>query len=249
MILHPLDAVAHRRVDIGSRLATDVRLDEAIALRRCAMYRKVFRGTAIGYPARAMQLDAMAGWMRREGVTVDVASVDELDWAVVAGIHPSHIVMHGLDGVVGLTALDVGVGRVIVDSAEQMAMLRACAAGPQAVLVDVTDACLDRPLLVDRRVQFHGLHYRADGADLTGVAEIIVAMIAEMSGISRKFGGVLSRLSVGDVDLADGEVDPRRLRRVAQTINEVVEEACIRFRYPRPALTVSPNPITLLPVA
>jgi hypothetical protein len=249
MILHPLDAIADHRVDIGSRLATDVRLDEAIALRRCAMYRKAFRGTAIGYPAEAIRLDAMAGWMRRERVTVDVTSVDELDWAVVAGIHPSHIVMHGLDGVVGLTALDVAVGRVIVDSAEQMAMPRACGAGPQAVLVDVTDACLDRPLMVDRRVQFHGLHYRADGADHTGLAEIIVAMIAEMAGISRKFGGVLSRLSVGDVDLTDGEVDPRSLRRVAQTINEVTEDACIRFRYPRPALTVSPSPFTLLPAA
>jgi hypothetical protein len=56
-------------------------------------------------------------------------------------------------------------------------------------------------------------------------------------------------LSVGDVDLTDSEVDPRKLRRVAQTINEVIEDACIRFRYPRPALTVSPSPITLLPAA
>jgi diaminopimelate decarboxylase len=247
MILHPFDAIADRRVDIGSRLATDVRLDEAIALRRCAMYRKAFRGTAIGYPAAAIRLDAIAGWMRREGVTVDAASADELDWAVIAGIHPSHIVMHGLDEAAGLIAL--GVGRVIVESAEQMAMLRSCATGPQAVLVDVTDACLERPLMVDRRVQFHGLHYRAGGADLTGLADIISAMIAEMAGITRKWGGVLSRLSVGGVDLTDGEIDPRSLRRVAQTINEAVEEACIRFRYPRPALTLSPSPITLLPAA
>ncbi|PXX08732.1 hypothetical protein [Mycolicibacterium moriokaense] len=247
MIFHPLEAIADRRVDIGSRLATDVRLDEAIALRRCAMYRNAFRGTAIGYPAEAIRLDAIAGWMRRERVTVDVASADELDWAVIAGIHPSHIVMHGLDEAAGLIAL--GVGRVIVESAEQMAMLRSCATGPQAVLVDVTDACLDRPLMVDRRVQFHGLHYRADGADLTGVADIIVVLIAEMAGITRKFGGVLSRLSVGGVDLTAGEIDPRSLRRVAQMIDEVVEEACIRFRYPRPALTLSPSPVTLLPAA
>jgi diaminopimelate decarboxylase len=114
------------------------------------MYRNAFRGTAIGYPAEAIRFDAIAGWIRREGVTVDVTGADELDWAVVAGIHPSHIVMHGLDDAVGLSALDVGVGRFIVDSAEQMAMLRACATRPQAVLVDVTDACLDRPLMVDR---------------------------------------------------------------------------------------------------
>jgi hypothetical protein len=72
-------------------------------------------------------------------------------------------------------------------------------------------------------------------------------MIAEMAGISRKWGGVLSRLSVGGVDLTESDADPRSLRRVAQTVNEVTEEACIRFRYPRPALTLSPSPITLLP--
>jgi diaminopimelate decarboxylase len=153
--------------------------------------------------------------------------------------------MHGLDEAAGLIAL--GVGRVIVESAEQMAMLRSCATGPQAVLVDVTDACLDRPLMVDRRVTFHGLHYRADGADIAGLADIISSMIAEMAGISRKWGGVLSRMSVGGVDLTDGEIDPRRLRRVAQTINEITEEACIRFRYPRPALTLSPSRTALLP--
>ena len=247
MILHSVNTVAGRSVDVESRLATDGRLNGAIALRRCAMYRKVFRGMAIGYPAAAIRFDPMVGWLRREGVTVDVTSVDELDWAVIAGIHPSHIVMHGLDEAAGLIAL--GVGRVIVDSAEQMAMLRSCATGPQAVLVDVTDACLDRPLMVDRRVTFHGLHYRADGADIAGLAEIISAMIAEMAGISRTWGGVLSRLSVGGVDLTESDADPRSLRRVAQAINEVTEEACIRFRYPRPALTLSPSPITLLPAA
>jgi len=209
------------------------------------MYRDAFRGIAIGYPAEAIRLDAMAGWIRRERVTVDVTSVDELDWAILAGIHPSHIVMHGLDEAAGLIAL--GVGRVIVESAEQMAMVRSCATGPQAVLVDVTDACLDRPLLVDRRVKFHGLHYRADGADIAGLAEIVGSMIAEMAGITRKWGGVLSRLSVGGADLSDCDADPRTLRRAAQTINEVTEDACIRFRYPRPALTLSPSPITLLP--
>jgi hypothetical protein len=103
--------------------------------------------------------------------------------------------------------------------------------------------------MVDRRVKFHGLHYRADGADIAGLAEIIGSMIAEMAGISRKWGGVLSRLSIGGVDLTDGEIDPRSLRRVAQTINEVTQDACSRFRYARPALTLSPSPIALLPAA
>jgi hypothetical protein len=250
MIVRPLEGIADHSVDVGARLVTDVRLDEAIALRRCAMYRTAFRGAAIGYPAEAVRRDVIAGWMRRQGVTVDVASIDELDWAVIAGIRPSQIVMHGFDEASGPIALDYGVGRVIVDSAEQVAILRASATRPQGILLDITDACLDDDrATADRRVWLDGLHYRADGADIAGLSEILSGMIAEMALISRKRAAVLSRLSVGDVDLTDCHGDPRSLRRVAQTIDEVVEEACVRFRYLRPALTVSPRPTTLLPAA
>jgi len=249
MSVRLLGGVADRSVDTGARLVTDVRLDEAIALRRFAMYRNVFRGTAIGYPAEAICFDAIAGWMRRQGVTIDVTGIDQLDWAVIAGIHPSHIVMHGLDEASGPVALDHGVGRVIVDSADRLAALRASATRPQGVLVDVTDAYLDGPVAADRRVEVQGLHYRTGGADIAGLAEIVFGMIAEMTRIWREQAVVLSRVSVSDVDLTECDGDPRILRRAAQTIEEVVEEACIRFRYPRPALTVSPSPTTLLPAA
>ena len=188
-----------------------------------------------------MRCEAIAGWMRRQGVTVDVTGVDELDWAVVAGIRPSHIVMYGFDEGSGAIALDYGVDRVIVDSAEEVAMLRASATRPQGILLDITDACLDDPATVDRRVWLDGLHYRADGADIAGLSEILFGMIAEMALISRKRAAVLSRLSVGDVDLTNCDGDPRSLRRAAGTIDEVVEAACVRFRYPRPALTLRPD--------
>jgi hypothetical protein len=249
MIVRSLAGGADHSVDLGASLATDVRLDEAIALRRCAMYRTAFRGTAVGYPAEGMRLDALAGWMKRQGVTVDVTTVDELDWAVVAGVPRSHIVVHRFDEASGPIALDYGVGRVIVDSAEQAASLCASATRPQGILLDITDACVDDPVTVDRRVWLDGLHYRADGADIAALSEILFGMIAEMAVISRRRAAVLSRLSVADVDLRDCAGDPRTLRRAAQTIDEVVEDACVRFRYLRPALTVSPRPSTLLPAA
>ena len=65
MIVRSIEADSS--VDVGAHLAADVRLEEAIALRRCAMYRNAFRGTAIAYPAKAMRLEAIAGWMRRGG--------------------------------------------------------------------------------------------------------------------------------------------------------------------------------------
>ena len=179
-------------------------------------------GTSIGYPAEAMRCDAIAGWMRRQGVTVDVTGVDDLDWAVVAGIGPSHIVMHGFDEGSGAIALDYGVGRVIVDSAEQVAMLRASATRPQGILLDITDACLDDPATVDRRVWLDGLHYPGRRRRHRPLApEILFGMIAEMALISRNRAAVLPRLSVGDVDLTNCDGDPRSLRRAAGTIDEV----------------------------
>ena len=249
MTVHWIEGVADHSVDTGAHLATDVRLDEAVALRRCAMYRTAFRGAAIGYPAQAMRLEAIAGWMRRQGVTVDVTCVDDLDWTAIAGIHPSHIVMHEFDEVSGQLALGYGVSRVILDSAEQMAILRTSSTRPQGVLLDITDGQLDHAMVADPSVRLDGLHYGTDGADIVGLSEILFGMVAEMALISRKRAAVMSRLSVGDIDLTDGDDDPRSLRRVAQTIDEVVEEACVRFRCPRPALTMSPRPSTLLRAA
>jgi hypothetical protein len=255
MTSHSLDNLWSLPEDVLARTKRGTRvdakplalIDEAIALRNCAMYRKAFRGIAIGYPAAAMRFAAIAGWMRRQGVTVDVTGVDDLDWTAIAGIRTSQIVMHKFDQVSGPIAFGYGVRRVIVDSAEQMAIVRASATRPQGVLIDVTDACPDGAMVADRRVEIGGLHYRADGADVADLSEIVFGMIAEMADICRERGVVLSRLSVSDVDLTQCAGDPRSLRRAAETIDEVVEEACIRFRYPRPMLTVSPRSTTLLP--
>src|SRR5262245_2845231 len=218
MTVHWIEGVADRSVDTGARLATDVRLDEAIALRRCAVYRTAFRGAAIGYPAEAMRLEAIAGWMRRQGVTVDVTCVDDLDWTAIAGIHPSHIVMHEFDDVSGPLALGYGVSRVILDSAEQMAILYASSARPQGVLLDITDGPVDHAMVSDRRVRLDGLHYGTDGADIVGLSEILFGMIDEMALISRKLAAVMSTLSVSDMDLTDGDDDTHSMPRVAEKI-------------------------------
>ena len=79
MITHAIGGVIRPRVAVVRPVAADTRLDEALVLRRCAMYRKAFRGTAISYPADALRFEAVAVWTREHGVTVDVTSTDDLD--------------------------------------------------------------------------------------------------------------------------------------------------------------------------
>ena len=56
------------RFELGARLDAKplALIDEAVALRRCALYRKAFKGIAISYPATLLEFDALAAWIRRE---------------------------------------------------------------------------------------------------------------------------------------------------------------------------------------
>jgi diaminopimelate decarboxylase len=49
------------------------------------------------------------------------------------------------------------------------------------------------------------------------------------------------------MDVGEHGLELGILRRVAEAVGEVVGEACARYRYPRPALTVSPSRVALLP--
>jgi hypothetical protein len=111
-----LRPVAAGRCDVGwpSRQdaeSLDALVGVTVALRRCAMYRKAFRGAVINFPAGLLSQDSVARWVRRHGVGVDVASDDDLDQAVTAGISLSHIVMHRADGFTAPIRLAANAGR------------------------------------------------------------------------------------------------------------------------------------------
>lgn len=61
-------------------------VDETLALRRCALYRNAFRGTAISHPAALLGFNAVANWIRRHRVAVDVTTAGELEGAVSAAV-------------------------------------------------------------------------------------------------------------------------------------------------------------------
>ncbi|MGB8502939.1 hypothetical protein [Mycobacterium sp.] len=72
-------------------------------------------------------------------------------------------------------------------------------------------------------------------------------LIAAMSRIRREQGVVLTRVSLADLDFGAWCREPRVLRRIGEATGEVIGEACARYRYPRPALTLAPMRAALLP--
>jgi len=257
MTAHSLDQMWSLSGDILSGFGHGERIDakplalvdEAVALRRCALYRDGFKGTAVGYPARLLRFDAVAAWIRRHGVTVDVTSAHELDRAMAAGIDPVHIVMHAGDAASIRRGVNSAVPRFVVGSSLQIAILADSAKPVQRVVVDATDhasGTLASEVLTYPELELIGLHCSLeDSEDAIGAVQLR-QIIAEMAWIRHEKGVLLTRISLAGLDVAEPYMEPRILRRVGEAIDEVVGDACAAYRYPRPALTVSPNPITLL---
>ena len=226
-------------------------VDETVALRRCALYRNAFKGTAVGYPAELLGYDALAAWIRRQGVTVDVSTVAELERATVQGIDPMHIVMHLHGRAVAPIrhAVNAGVGRFVVGSSHQIGFLHSSADQIQRVVIDATES--DVGTLAEEAVAHHaldliGLHCRLGADDAIGAVRLR-GLIAEMASFRREHGVLLTRVSLAGFDIGERCLDPRILRRVAEAIGEVVGDACAQYRFPRPALTLSPSRNALLP--
>ncbi|MEU8485878.1 diaminopimelate decarboxylase [Streptomyces sp. NPDC048641] len=102
-------------------------LDEQEVRERCRAYRTAFPDADIVYAAKAFLCRAMAHWVEEEGLGLDVCSAGELALAVTTGFPPEKIVMHGNakspDDL--STAVRLGVGRIVVDSASEIARLAA----------------------------------------------------------------------------------------------------------------------------
>src|SRR5712672_2576748 len=121
----PADILARFEHGAGLDAKPPALVDETVALRRCALYRKAFKGIAISYPAELLNFDALATWIRRERVAVDVANAGALDRALAVGIDPMHIVMHPDGRAVApiRSAVNAGAARFVVGASRQIAIL------------------------------------------------------------------------------------------------------------------------------
>ena len=120
-------------------------LDEDDFRARCRAWRSAFPVDSgdVYYAGKAFLCTAVARWVAQEGLSLDVCTGGELAVAVRAGFPPDRLLFHGNNkSVAELTrAVEVGVGRIVVDSFEEVGRLARVAAGAgvrQRVYVRVT---------------------------------------------------------------------------------------------------------------
>jgi diaminopimelate decarboxylase len=117
-------------LDLAARFGTPAYLfDEADFRARCRLFREAFDDATVCYAGKAFLCKAVARIVASEGLHLDVCSGGELAVAKAAGFPLDRIVLHGNNkSTVELQqALTWGVGRIVIDSVDEIGVLAAMA--------------------------------------------------------------------------------------------------------------------------
>ena len=147
------------------------------------------------YASKALLSSRISAWMHEDGVRIDVASGGELELALRGGMPAEHITLHGNNkSNAELTrAIEVGVGRIVIDSDTEIEVLNelAVSLGKVApVLVRVTTgvhAGGHEYIATSHEDQKFGLSL-ASGAALAAMGTVHAAPGLELLGIHTHIG-------------------------------------------------------------
>jgi diaminopimelate decarboxylase len=214
-----------------------------------SQYRRAFPWAGITFPANQLRNKDVAQWVREHGHAVDVSSGDELTLAAAKDFRPARIVLHGDDttSVPVRRAAIIGVGRYVIGSAGQAALLASCAQQTPRVLADITGEHADQivdAILASYRLNLIGLHSRLESSatQVDSYTRMIWSMVAQMARIRRDEGIILTRICLaGGTGLANRSDEAKALSHLSAAIESNLEDACAKFRFPRPALILAPQ--------
>ncbi len=195
--------------------------DEADLRDRARRYRTSYVDAGarlVYYAAKAFLTTTIARWVTEEGLGIDVASGGELAVALRAGVPGERILMHGNNKSMAEieAAVEAGVGRIVIDSFEDVVRIADAAARAgvvQPVLVRVTvgvEAHTHEFIATAHEDQKFGLSVSS------GAAEEAVRRIAKLPSLG--FLGLHSHIGSQIFDAAGFQVAAARVVTLAQRI-------------------------------
>jgi diaminopimelate decarboxylase len=174
-------------------------VDEADVRYRCRTYIAAFPGGEVAYAGKAFLCRAMAQWIAQEGLSLDVCSAGEVAVARSANFPAERVILHGnakapedLEA-----AFHYGVGRIVVDSASEIARLAAMAPRRQRVLIRVTPdvaACVHPAVATGVEDQKFGFSL-SSGAAADAVQRVLAHPELELVGLHCHLGSQLTELT------------------------------------------------------
>jgi diaminopimelate decarboxylase len=186
-------------------------LDEADFRARCKAFKEAFGGAEVFYAGKAFIATAIVRILVEEGLSLDVCTGGELAVALRGGMPPERIGLHGNNkSVAELTrAVEAGVGRIIVDSFDEIDRLTAIAKRTNTrpkVMVRVTvgvEAHTHEYIATAHEDQKFGFSL-SGGAAAKAVDKILTEGVLELRGLHSHIGSQI-------FDTSGFEVSARRL--------------------------------------
>jgi diaminopimelate decarboxylase len=208
-------------VDLAAEYGTAAYiLDEEDFRRRCREFHDAFAGADVYYAGKAFLCKAVVRMVAEEGLHLDVCSGGELAVALAGGMAPERIGFHGNNKSVAelSRALDAGVGRIILDSFDEIDRLtqlaRATGVRPR-VMVRVTvgvEAHTHEYIATAHEDQKFGFSL-AGGAARAAVDRVLADGALELVGLHSHIGSQI-------FDTAAFEVSARRVLGLAAQIRD-----------------------------
>lgn len=198
--------------------------DEEHVRQRARSYVLAFNKTEIPtdvyYASKAFLSVKVAKWLIEEGLRIDVCTEGELEVALRAGVKPEHILFHGNNKSVAELerAVQVGVGRIVVDSLIEIQRLNQIAAAmgvTQQVLIRITvgvEAHTHEAISTAHEDQKFGLSI-ASGAALDAIESVIAAPALSLLGLHSHIGSQI-------FDASGFEIAAHRVIQLATLIRE-----------------------------
>jgi diaminopimelate decarboxylase len=246
-------------------------IDEADFRHRIRRYRTALPQARLVYAGKALLTTAIARWVAEEGTGLGVCSGGEFATALVGGVDPNRIVVHGNAITPGelSNAANAGVGRIVVDGPTQVAFLAAGARQPQAVQVrvwpdvdvhehtDLTDQRLGFALTdghaadaIQRALDQPLLylvgvqcHIGSQVSDAALYGGAIRQMVGLMAEVRARHGVILTELNIGGGQgVPYVSGDPELdLDALRDFIDDALDASCAAERFPRPTIVVEPG--------
>jgi diaminopimelate decarboxylase len=185
-------------------------LDEADLRQRCRAFAQAFRGSDVYYAGKAFLCKAVVRIIAEEGLGLDVCTGGELAVALAAGMPPDRIGFHGNNKSTEELgkALDAGVGRIILDSFQEIDRLTGLAqerGARPSVLIRVTvgvEAHTHEYIATGHEDQKFGFSL-AGGAALAAVDRVLDDGVLNLVGLHSHIGSQI-------FDTSGFEVSARR---------------------------------------
>jgi diaminopimelate decarboxylase len=196
-------------------------VDEDDFRARCRAWLEAFPDADVFYAGKAFLNTTIARWVDEEGLGLDVCTGGELAVALHAGFEPSRIALHGNNKSTSelATALEVGVGHIVVDSFEEIDRLAKLATGRAVkpkVLVRTTvgvEAHTHEFIATAHEDQKFGFSL-AGGAAMDAVRRILESDSLELVGLHSHIGSQI-------FDTSGFEVSAHR---VVEMLREIRDE-------------------------